>query len=48
MRIWSHLLNKYLIENGLGTGRFPRIAGNAGNHGNDGTFYESHKIPNQI
>ena len=28
--------------------RFPGIAGNAGIHGNDGKFHESHKILNQI
>ena len=32
----------------LGRGRFPRIAGNAGNHGNDEKFYKSHQIFNQI
>ena len=31
-----------------GPGRFPKIAGNAGNHRNDGKFHESHKILNQI
>ena len=31
-----------------GPGRFPGIAGNAGIHGNDGKFHESHKILNQI
>ena len=25
-------------------GRFPRIAGNAGNHGNDRKFHESHHL----
>ena len=29
-------------------GRFPGIAGNAENHGNDGKFHESHQILNQI
>ena len=29
-------------------GRFPRIGGNAGNHGNDEKFHESHQIYNQI
>ena len=29
-------------------GRFPGIAGNARNHGNEGKFRESHKILNQI
>ena len=31
-----------------GPGRFPGIAGNTGNHRNDGKFHESHKILNQI
>ena len=30
------------------TGRFPRIVGKVGNHGNDGKFEESLKIFNQI
>ena len=29
-------------------GRFRGIAGNAGNHGNDEKFHESHKTLNQI
>ena len=29
-------------------GRFPGIAGNAGNQANDGKFHESHQILNQI
>ena len=32
----------------LGPGRFPGIAGNAENHGNDGKIHKSHKIPKQI
>ena len=28
-------------------GWFPRIAGNAGNHGNEGQFHKSHQILNQ-
>ena len=31
-----------------GPDRFPGIVGNAGNHGNDGKFHESHKVLNQI
>ena len=31
-----------------GPGRFPGIAGNVRNHGNDGKFHQSHKILNQI
>ena len=36
------------LQQFLGPGRFPGIAGNAGNHGNDRKFHESHQILNQI
>ena len=29
-------------------GPFPGIVANAGNHGNDGKFHDSHQILNQI
>ena len=44
------LLNQiccYLLKDNQ-PGRFSEIAGNTGNHGNDGKFHESHKILNQI
>ena len=43
-----HTKNSVLVISSEGPGRFPTIAGNARNHGNDGQFHESHKILNQI
>ena len=42
----SSLLNFSLFGMGCRPGRFPGIAGNAENHGNDGKFHKSHQIFN--